>query len=75
MVNVDNLFARMESLGLTQYRVSKDTRVSQSCISNWRDGKIVPSVDKLVVLANYLDCSLDYLLGRTDDPSIKKRVG
>ena len=27
-----------------------------------------PSVDKIETIANYLDCSVDYLLGRTDNP-------
>lgn len=27
-----------------------------------------PSADKLESIANYLDCSVDYLLGRTDTP-------
>lgn len=29
-----------------------------------------PSVDKLEAIADYLDCSIDYLLGRTDNPNI-----
>lgn len=28
----------------------------------------MPSVDKIVKIADYLDCSVDYLLGRTDIP-------
>lgn len=28
-----------------------------------------PSADKLIQIADYLDCSVDYLLGRTDNPN------
>ncbi|MDO5549037.1 MAG: helix-turn-helix transcriptional regulator [Eubacteriales bacterium] len=31
-----------------------------------------PSADKLEAIADYLDCSVDYLLGRTDNPEINK---
>lgn len=30
-----------------------------------------PSVDKIEAIANYLDCSVDYLLGRTNNPNIQ----
>ena len=29
-----------------------------------------PSGDKLARIADYLDCSVDYLLGRTDNPEV-----
>lgn len=28
-----------------------------------------PSADKLILIADYLDCSVDYLLGRTNNPN------
>ncbi len=31
--------------------------------------------DSLARIADYLDCSVDYLLGRTDDPEAHKRGG
>ena len=33
----------------------------------------IPSADKLERIADYLDCSVDYLLGRTDNPDSHKR--
>ena len=32
-----------------------------------------PSADKLEQIADYLDCSVDYLLGRTDNPNSHKQ--
>ena len=32
----------------------------------------VPSVEKLETIADYLGCSVDYLLGRTDNPEINR---
>ena len=31
-----------------------------------------PSADKLESIADYLGCSVDYLLGRTDNPEVNK---
>lgn len=31
-----------------------------------------PSCDKITKIADYFDCSVDYLLGRTDNPDINK---
>ena len=34
-------------------------------------GKIIAS-DSLARIADYLDCSVDYLLGRTDNPDVNR---
>lgn len=39
--------------------------ISKGNISKWRNGTI-PTGDILIKLADALDCSVDYLLGRTD---------
>ena len=41
--------------------------LSKGNLSKWRNGT-VPTGDILVKIADYLDCSVDYLLGRTDIP-------
>lgn len=58
--------------GLSNYQISKDTGISDSLIGYWRQGKRVPQADNLAKIADYLDCSVDYLLGRTDNPKINK---
>lgn len=40
-------------------------------MSNMRHGRMLAS-DSLARIADYLDCSVDYLLGRTDKPEINK---
>lgn len=46
--------------GITPYRVSKDTGIGQSTLSNWKSGRSTPKTDKLLILAKYFDVSLAY---------------
>jgi transcriptional regulator with XRE-family HTH domain len=49
--------------GLTAYKFSQATGISQSTLSEWKSGKIVPKVDKLQIIADFFCVSVDYLLG------------
>jgi len=72
MVNLDNFFKRIDDLGLTAKKVSEATGISTGNISDWKSGRSMPTANKLDLLATYLDCSVDYLLGRTDNPEVNK---
>lgn len=54
----------LQERNVSAYKLSKDTGIPQGMISYWRTGKRMPSAESLNVLADYLDCSVDYLLGR-----------
>lgn len=41
--------------------------VTKQCISDYKYGRSVPSIDTLYLICKYLDVSADYLLGLTDD--------
>lgn len=56
-----------ESKNMTQLRLGMKLGVSQETISGYEIGKTVPPADMLVKLADTLNTSVDYLLGRTDD--------
>ncbi len=49
--------------GLTNYRVSKDTKIARSVFTDWKSGRSKPKVDKLKILADYFGVSVDYFLG------------
>ena len=38
---------------------------STATATHWKNGT-VPKADVLIIIADYFDCSVDYLLGRTD---------
>ena len=46
--------------GVTDYRVSVDTGISATTLSEWGSGKYTPKVDKIQTLAAYFEVSLDY---------------
>lgn len=39
--------------GVTPYRVGKDTGISRSIFSDWKNGRSVPKADKLKKIADY----------------------
>lgn len=72
MITLDNLFNRIIEKGLSAKKLSEATGISTGNISDWKSGRSMPSAIKLDILANYLNCSVDYLLGRTDNPEVNK---
>ena len=52
---------------VTQVRLSIAAEVSQETISAYESGKAMPSAETLIKIANFLNTSADYLLGRIQD--------
>ena len=65
---------RRAQAGLSQADVSRRTGIIQRDISRLEHG-IKPALwaDTLLRLADALECTTDYLLGRTDDPAPPKK--
>lgn len=49
-----------------QVELAKAANVSKQCISDYKKGKSVPSIDTLYLICKFLDVSADYLLGLED---------
>lgn len=62
----------LQERNLTAYKLSRETGITQGMISYWKSGERMPSAECLIILADYLDCSVDYLLGRTDKPEVNR---
>lgn len=52
----------LEITNKTAYRVSKDTGIAQSVLSDWKRGISNPKVDKLKKLSDYFNVPLEYFL-------------
>ncbi len=61
----ENLKQLMTEASINQVKLSKEIRIAQSAISAWLSGKKEPSIESLWLLADFFDCSIDELVGRT----------
>ena len=57
-----------ESLGVSQGDIATLAGVKQPTINRYELGMNDPPLERIVWFADYYDVSLDYLLGRTDEP-------
>ena len=47
---------------ITAYRVAVETGIPQSTLSDWKNGRSTPKVDKLKLLADYFGVPIEYFL-------------
>ena len=57
---------------ITAYRIAKETGISQGLMNEYKNGKKQPTLQNITKIADYLGCSIDYLLGRTNNPDSHK---
>ena len=71
-----NFAERMRELrckhGMTQTAVGKIIGIRQDAISTYERGLNYPEVRNLIILAEYFGVSIDYLVGRTDNPEVNR---
>lgn len=48
--------------------------VEKSTISNWENGRSLPSISQLIKMAEMFNVTTDYLLGRTDLPNYEYKI-
>ena len=56
----------------TQINVQLETGIEQALLSKYESGKRIPPTETLMILADYYKVSMDYIMGRTDNPEINK---
>lgn len=56
--------------GISQVRLAMDLNLTQNSISRYETGEREADYDTLIVIADYFGVSVDYLLGRTDNPKM-----
>ncbi|MBP3677420.1 MAG: helix-turn-helix transcriptional regulator [Agathobacter sp.] len=68
----------MKAHGYTAYKVSVETGIAQSTLSDWKKGKSTPKADKMQKIADLFGVSLNYLMTgkeRTVDYVVKTDDG
>lgn len=61
----NNLKQIRNSKDLLQTKVAMDLNITQETVSSYETGRVFPSSDMLIKLADYYNTSIDYLLCRT----------
>ena len=67
-ISMDNLKKIIDAKGFTTTKVAVESKISDSAIISYISGNKIPSLPVLISIANYLNCNLDYLVGRTNNP-------
>lgn len=62
-------FAKSKNISLKE--ILQNCSLGANTFSHMLHGRVL-AFDSLAKIADYLDCSVDYLLGRTDNPEINK---
>lgn len=59
----------LQEYGVTPYKISKETGISQTTLSNWKSGRSVPKVESMQKIADFFGVTLEYLLtGKENEP-------
>lgn len=57
---------------LTQVALQMQTGIEQALLSKYETGERIPPTETLLLLANFYNVSIDYILCRTDNPRVAK---
>ena len=64
---VERLLELRREKGVTQIQVAQGAGLSNGAIANYELSRRTPTMHGLIALADYFGCSLDYLVGRSED--------
>lgn len=68
------LFNIMKQNKITYKQLGDAIGVSSGNVGDWKSGRAAPNIEVLPKIADYLGCSVDYLLGRSASSSDEKKL-
>ena len=68
----DRLQSLRKSKQISQQQLADYLNLNKSAISRMESAQRAASIEVIYQLADYFDVSIDYLLGRTDNPKVNK---
>ena len=60
------------SKGISQLKLAMELNTNQNTISRYETGEREPGINELIKIADYFNVSVDYLLERTNNPTVQK---
>ena len=64
--------ARCKEQSISLKNLLEQTQINRNFIYDLEKGGQIPSAEKLERIADCMDCSVDYLLGRTENPAVNR---
>lgn len=58
--------------GISQLRLAMELGMSQNTVSRYENGEREADDRTLILIADYFNVSIDYLLGRTENPTVNR---
>lgn len=68
----NNLRKLRKEHNLTQVALQMQTGIEQALLSKFENGERIPPTESLIVLADFYNVSIDYILCRTDNPEVTR---
>lgn len=59
----------MNERDISAYKISKETGISDRLIGYWRKGEKLPGAENLLIIADYFEVTVDYLLKGEETPN------
>lgn len=69
---MNNLKKLRKEKGITQISLQMKTGIEQALLSKYENGDRIPPTETLMILADFYDVSMDYIMCRTDNPKINR---
>lgn len=70
MSSYENYAKLKEAKGVNDFAVSKATGIAPATMSDWKNGRTEPKIDKLQKIADYFNVSLEYLMTGKDTEKV-----
>ncbi len=65
----ENVKLLREQANLSQSELGSAIGISKQTVNDIEHGRSKTTLDRAIILADYFNVSLDYLVGRSDDPT------
>lgn len=65
---MSNIYKKLrKENGLTQEELASKLHVTQTTISKWEQGRVIPDITTLELIADFFNVTIDFLLGRNNN--------
>lgn len=69
MSTIEKILDLLKQKGMSQKDFVKEFGLAKNIVSEWKNGRIKPSLDMIAEIAKYFNISSDWLLNLSDDPT------